>query len=34
MQVIRNAKAARVTLWNNVTYDATLQGAFGTWGVR
>lgn len=28
MQVIRNAKAARVTLWNNETHDATLQGAF------
>lgn len=26
LQVIRNAKAARVTLWNNETYDATLQG--------
>lgn len=25
-QVIRNAKAARVTLWNNKTYDATLRG--------
>ena len=32
VQVIRNAKAARVTLWNNETYDATLQGALCRWG--
>jgi hypothetical protein len=25
-QVIRNAQSARVTLWNNETYEASLQG--------
>ena len=25
-QVIRNAQSARVTLWNNETYEATLRG--------
>lgn len=26
LQVIRNAQSARVTLWNNETYEATLRG--------